>query len=59
MLFRSLLVPRRPPWNLPERKGFISLQDVLNSVKPRVFTVKSPLQFREALSAILEDISHL
>jgi hypothetical protein len=54
-----LLVPRRPPWNLPERKGFISLQDVLNSVKPRVFTVKSPLQFREALSAILEDISHL
>ena len=56
---RRLLVPRRPPWNLPERKGFISLQDVLNSVKPRVFTVKSPLQFREALSAILEDISHL
>ncbi len=37
----------------------ISLQEVLKSLKPRIFDLQSPLQFREALAAILEEISRI
>jgi hypothetical protein len=47
------------PWNAPVRPGDFSTQELLAPLKPRIFTVKTPQNFREALAAILEDLSKM
>ena len=55
--------PRMPPMPNPPQgqlnEKVIPLQEILKSLKPRIFDVNNPLQFREALAAILEDISRM
>jgi hypothetical protein len=46
------------PWDA-RGQGDMSLQEVLSALKPRNFNVKSPFQFREALAAILDEISRM
>jgi hypothetical protein len=46
------------PRGEPDEKT-TAFQDVLRALKPRIFDVDNPAQFREALAAILEDISKM
>jgi hypothetical protein len=54
---RALPMPGTPQGEPDEKTT--TLQDVLRSLKPRIFDVNNPAQFREAVAAILEEISKM
>ena len=54
---QTVPMPNAPRGGSDEKT--ITLQEVLRPLKPRIFDVDNPAQFREALAAILEEISRL
>jgi hypothetical protein len=55
---RSLPMASAPSGPYPDEKA-IPLHDVLKPLKPRIFDVSNPSQFRETLAAILEELSKM
>jgi hypothetical protein len=55
---RGTPTPKPPQGPISDEKT-TSLQEILKSLKPRILDVETPLQFREALAAILEDLSRM
>jgi hypothetical protein len=55
---RTLPMPSAPQGPFPEERT-TTLHEMLKSLKPRIFDVNNPLQFRETLAALLEEISRM